>query len=202
MGGFIVGFFSSAKRTCSCCQKEVKSKNTVELADGNFICNQCFERVSKDFFFSPTYDTIEKVKKIIDYMVYSNTELKPIFKPDYGNGYYGIEVDPVNGLIKLGNTEWFFKLSDIQDFDVKFVPKEYSQGLSLKKCKVIGDIVFEATVKESDTVPLAFYNGTLMFDQKVTGRFDSIASTNITVDNPPDMDRFWNTFHNMSIVRL
>ena len=111
-------------------------------------------------------------------------------KPDNGKRLYDVIYHTYIRPDKLGNTEWFFKLSDIQDFDVKFVPKEYSQGLSLKKCKVIGDIVFEATVKESDTVPLAYYNGTLMFDQKVTGRFDSIASTNITVDNPPDMDRF------------
>lgn len=169
---------------CSCCQNELKIRNTEKLSDGNYICKRCMRRIPKEFC---RPDTMENVEKIINYMTYSKTELKPIFEYTYETSYGPFEIDPVHGLFRFGyESELIFKLSDIISFDMQYVPEEYKEkALSVKKCNVYGRVMLELLAGSTDTeVPLVVYNETVDNWAKSVAVKERITDSLYTVELP------------------
>lgn len=169
---------------CSICGNKSDQLTRCELTDGNTVCFDCFsdipsyikERIS-------SYYDLEAFRELIDYLEYSEEQLKPKFVE---TAHYGkLHIDEVNGLFYIDDagcaTPMYSELKNVTFFDMDFSADEVKEGPLGNK--VLGSV--HAALKVA--FPKYFYIKPIVEKVKTKSNF---LGTKAVYENPTEMEAF------------
>lgn len=173
---------------CEKCGKKTRVMSRIKLKDNKYICSDCFEGIP-DYLLKNFNDyTYDDYKRILEYLEYSNRELKDKFNEDLS--YKTMHVDTTNGLFYIDEyrkTKLILKLENVIDFDIIFSAETYKDGALSDK--VYGKILMRIQMSQ----PEFYFEDILEKDVKVKAKKAFFKST-IEYQSPADMEEFSNTF--------
>lgn len=175
---------------CPACGKKLGYFLRYRLADGEIICDECHDLVPQHMrgsvFGRYTIDDFIKFKEYVDY---SKEHFRPIFRET--NSYYTIHLDVPHRLFYIGQNvdcrTVFFRLRNVEQFDLVFNAKDYRSGLLGEK--VNGDILMQLEVDE----PYFYYEDKLRCGIEVKAK-KQLFGSKVVYDNPEGMAEFYTLF--------
>lgn len=177
---------------CTKCGKKTKMLTRMKLDDGSYLCWECQNKVPS-FMWKTMADrySFEDYEALLDYIDYSQRELKPIFRETHY--YYSIHMDAENKLFYIGHvidkTTPFFHMYNVEDFDLIFRVEEFKEGMTGNK--VSGKVLLQVKV----STPYFYHEEILDRSAKAKAK-KKLLSGNVEYENPKGMDDFTMHFVN------
>ena len=175
---------------CSECGKEAKLLFRTKLADKKYLCRECSKLIP--FYVKDTFKSeysLEDYRKFKQYIAYSNSNLRNVFKET--DDFYLYHLDYENGLFYIGDDitakTIFFRLIDVEFFELRFTPKEFKEGVF--NSKVRGEISSRIELSEPH-----FCFEEVLADNAKAIVVKSLFSRDIQYSNPVGMDEFLERF--------
>lgn len=170
---------------CAECGEETNPFTRYLLSDDNYLCKKCIDKIP--FYMFDTFsqvDTLQKYRKMKSYIEYSQKELRPAFHRTSSFNLFNIDAE--KGLMYIGadiedNTA-IFKITDVTEIDVKFVPEEYKE-------KLFSDYMYGMLLSKIKVRKPYFYYESTQYNVKV-GTKKRWFRNEILYDNPYGMDEF------------
>lgn len=176
-----MGLFDA--KFCKHCGAKIGLGGKTKLTDGNYVCSKC-TKVLPLYIETSRYN-YEQLSELLNYIQYSKNELSKVFRKNHS--FHDLDIDTEHGLFYIQQyNSFYFKFSDIVDWDISYVPT--TQKESLLGSKVWGDIVFKFRMEH----PYVFAEHKIAVEQKVKATIVLGQITNL--DSPKGMDEFLHYF--------
>lgn len=183
-----MGFFKDIY--CVECNKKTTPLLRFKLADGNYLCSDCCSKLPSYITEQLSKQDIDYYHHVLDYLEYSNTNLKPKFQETHN--YYNLHID-VNNLLfyidrKLKDDTLILEFKHIADFEILYDPSTYKEGVIGDK--VFGNVLFRIVMNEP------FFNYEAIFDKQVKSKAKkAFFGSKISYENPKGMDEIIEVFN-------
>ena len=129
------------------CGRKTNIFTRTKLADGNYVCSKCTEEIPS--YILECVDgiySLEDFRNLKKYIQKSKEEYEPIFQETHS--YKDIHLDAFHGLFYFRehwtDSEVYFPLSHIAEFDLSFSPNELKEGIIGDK--VVGCVLLRLTI--------------------------------------------------------
>lgn len=169
---------------CVHCGNRTKMISRVKLENDQYICGKCTSKIPMVLSQELTGRSYEEFLHLDNYMKEVNPQLKSRFRETHK--FYGVRLDTAHDILCLSELlpEVYVKLSDVSEFDLKYVADEVNDGWL--GVKVTGKVFLRV---RADDIFL-FIDKVMARNVKANAKTKGLMGKKVIYDNPAGMDEF------------
>ena len=169
---------------CAHCKKTGKAHSFKKTKDGAVICESCYYALPSGNRENLEETSMAEIKEILEYVDYSNRELRPLFQENFTYGYF--RADTVHGLIEIQHT--IVEMKNLELYLFSFRPTEAKDGLLGSKVK--GNVY----AKINTVVPSMRFEEIMALDVKAKAKKDWGSNTYV-YEYPAKLQEYFDEFN-------